>query len=266
MRRTEETTQHNAPGFLTRCSAEQFTLNYLILTLSTAGEELQQQQTLDVTSRPHHYARVSIAILSREDAPLISSHVLEIRHRSPFTLLSLSPAIACTYSYWHYALTAENKHTDVVQQDCEPRGSCGRRGRRNTADPAVVKTKKKKERKKKKKNLPGVGSHLLGVGPVPEDGVAVGHHFGTGLLAKYTHQQHQAEEDDHFHLQHHYSETSARYSSSSGSGQSDELLTGASARTGDGGGVSLTCGRARLAQLANAGQTQMRTTRRTART
>lgn len=52
--------------------------------------------------------------------------------------------------------------------------------------------------------------YLLGVGPVPEDGVAVGHHFGTGLLAKYTHQQHQAEEDDHFHLQHHYSKTSAR--------------------------------------------------------
>ncbi|KAG8011775.1 hypothetical protein GBF38_004106 [Nibea albiflora] len=55
-----------------------------------------------------------------------------------------------------------------------------------------------------------VWSHLLGVGPVPEDGVAVGHHFGTGLLAKYTHQQHQADEEDHFHLQHHYSESSAR--------------------------------------------------------
>lgn len=198
-----------------------------------------------------------LSLLSREDALLASSNVLEIRHRSPFTLLSLSSAIACTYSYWHYALTAENKHTDVVQQACEPRGSCGRGGRRNTADPSAV---------KKKKNLPGVGGHLLGVGPVPEDGVAVGHHFGTGLLAKYTHQQHQAEEDDHFHLQHHYSETSARYSSSSGSGQSDELHTGASTRTGDGGEVLLTCGRARLAQLANAGQTQMRTTRRTART
>lgn len=58
--------------------------------------------------------------------------------------------------------------------------------------------------------LSGVRGHLLGVGPVPEDGVAVGHHFGTGLLAKYTHQQHQADEEDHFHLQHHYSETSAR--------------------------------------------------------
>lgn len=51
--------------------------------------------------------------------------------------------------------------------------------------------------------------HLLGVGPVPEDGVAVGHHFGTGLLAKYTQQQHHADEQDHFHLQHHYGETRA---------------------------------------------------------
>ncbi|KAI4820296.1 hypothetical protein KUCAC02_028280, partial [Chaenocephalus aceratus] len=45
---------------------------------------------------------------------------------------------------------------------------------------------------------------------LPEDGIAVRHHFGTGLLAKYTRQQHQAEEDDQFHLQHHYSGTSAR--------------------------------------------------------
>ena len=58
--------------------------------------------------------------------------------------------------------------------------------------------------------LPGVRGHLLGVGPVPEDGVAVRHHFGAGLLAENTHQQHQAHEDDHFHMQHHYSETSAR--------------------------------------------------------
>lgn len=85
-----------------------------------------------------------LSLLSREDALLASSNVLEIRHRSPFTLLSLSSAIACTYSYWHYALTAENKHTDVVQQACEPRGSCGRGGRRNTADPSAVKKKKKK--------------------------------------------------------------------------------------------------------------------------
>jgi len=64
----------------------------------------------------------------------------------------------------------------------------------------------------KKNNLKNARceGHLLGVGPVPEDGEAVGHRFGTGLLAIYTHQQHQAEEDDHFHLQHHYSETSAR--------------------------------------------------------
>lgn len=52
--------------------------------------------------------------------------------------------------------------------------------------------------------------HLLGVGPVPEDGVAVGHHFGTGLLAKYTQQQQHADEQDHFRLQHHYGETRAR--------------------------------------------------------
>lgn len=52
--------------------------------------------------------------------------------------------------------------------------------------------------------------HLLGVGPVPEDGVAVCHHFGAGLLAKNTHQQHQADKQDHFHLQHHYSKSSAR--------------------------------------------------------
>lgn len=51
-------------------------------------------------------------------------------------------------------------------------------------------------------------AHLLGVGPVPEDGEAVGHHLGAGLLAKYTHQHHQADEEDHFHLQHHYSQTS----------------------------------------------------------
>lgn len=55
-----------------------------------------------------------------------------------------------------------------------------------------------------------VSTMELGVGPVPEDGVSVGHHFGAGLLTKYTHQQHQADEEDHFHLQHHYSETSAR--------------------------------------------------------
>lgn len=51
---------------------------------------------------------------------------------------------------------------------------------------------------------------LLGVGPVPEDGIAVGHHFGIRLLAEHTHQQHQAHEEDHFRLQHHYSQTSAR--------------------------------------------------------
>lgn len=74
--------------------------------------------------------------------------------------------------------------------------------------------------------------YLLGVGPVPEDGVAVGHHFGTGLLAKNTHQQHQADEEDHFHLQHHYSETSARIPLRRRVSQSS--CTGASTGTGDG--------------------------------
>ena len=49
------------------------------------------------------------------------------------------------------------------------------------------------------------------VGPVPEDGIAVGHHFGAGLLAKYTHPHHQAHEEDHFHLQHHYSRKTSRH-------------------------------------------------------
>lgn len=78
-----------------------------------------------------------------------------------------------------------------------------------------------------------VRGHLLGVGPVPEDGVAVGHHFGTGLLAKYTHQQRQAEEDDHFHLQHHYGETSARIPLRRRVGRSVGSCGGASTGTGD---------------------------------
>jgi hypothetical protein len=49
------------------------------------------------------------------------------------------------------------------------------------------------------------------VGPVPEDGIAVGHHFGARLLAKYTHPHHQAHEEDHFHLQHHYSRKTSRH-------------------------------------------------------
>lgn len=53
-----------------------------------------------------------------------------------------------------------------------------------------------------------VSGHLLGVGSVPEDGVAVGHHFGPGLLAEHAHQQHQADEEDHVHVQHHYGQTS----------------------------------------------------------
>lgn len=57
--------------------------------------------------------------------------------------------------------------------------------------------------------------HLLDVGPVPEDGVAVGHHFGAGLLAEHAQQQQHAHERDHFHLQHHYgARLRAGYSSS----------------------------------------------------
>ena len=48
------------------------------------------------------------------------------------------------------------------------------------------------------------------VGSVPEDGVAVGVHFGARLLAENTHPQRQAHERDHFHLQHRYGETSGR--------------------------------------------------------
>ena len=77
--------------------------------------------------------------------------------------------------------------------------------------------------------------HLLGVGPVPEDGVAVRHHFGAGLLAENTHQQHQADHDDHFHLQHHYSETSARIPLRCWLGSVSRLVSRASAGTGDSG-------------------------------
>lgn len=48
--------------------------------------------------------------------------------------------------------------------------------------------------------------HLPCVCPVPEDGVAVGHHFGAGLLAENTHPEQQTGEQHHLHLhsQHHY--------------------------------------------------------------
>lgn len=36
--------------------------------------------------------------------------------------------------------------------------------------------------------------HLPGVGSVPEDGIAVGHHLGAGFLAEYTHPYHQKDE------------------------------------------------------------------------
>lgn len=64
--------------------------------------------------------------------------------------------------------------------------------------------------------------HLLGVGAVPEDGVAVGHHFGTGLLAEYAHQEQHADEKDHFHLQHHYGANFGHVNSSSGGSASAE--------------------------------------------
>lgn len=47
--------------------------------------------------------------------------------------------------------------------------------------------------------------NLPGVGTVPVDGIAIGHHLGARLLAKYTHPKDQADENDHFHLQHNYS-------------------------------------------------------------
>lgn len=127
----------------------------------------------------------------------------------------LSSSILCTYSYWHYALTAENKHRCGPANLRIPRF---RQMREDETSPTL-----------RGKTCP-VWSHLPGVGPVPEDGVAVGHHFGTGLLAKYTHQQHQADEEDHFHLQHHYSETSARIPLRCRVSQSS--CTGASTGTG----------------------------------
>lgn len=107
--------------------------------------------------------------------------------RNNVTHVSVRSGASWTYGYWHDALTAENKHR---RGPADPRTRCVTHADAGNQRP--------------------VRGHLLGVGPVPEDGVAVGHHFGVGLLAKNTHQQHQADKDDHFHLQHHYSETSAR--------------------------------------------------------
>ncbi|CAB1458331.1 unnamed protein product [Pleuronectes platessa] len=105
---------------------------------------------------------------------------------------------------------------------------------RNHANPVIHANARRRRtnRRLSAVKLPGVRGHLLGVGPVPEDGVAVRHHFGAGLLAEYTHQQHQAHNDDHFHLQHHYSETSARIPLRCWVGQSVDSR--AAAGTGDG--------------------------------
>lgn len=48
----------------------------------------------------------------------------------------------------------------------------------------------------------GRAGHLPGVGPVPEDSVAVGHHLGSRVLAVHTHPNYEDEEDEHFHLRH----------------------------------------------------------------
>lgn len=48
----------------------------------------------------------------------------------------------------------------------------------------------------------GRAGYLLGVGPVPVDGVAVGHHLGSRVLAVHTHPNDEDEEEDHFHLRH----------------------------------------------------------------
>lgn len=103
-----------------------------------------------------------------------------------------------TYS-WHTALTAEDKHRGPAKPGRSPVVSCrcGVDGTSPDSHPPRTRTRPRR-------------GHLLGVGAVPEDGVAVGHHFGTGLLAEYAHQQQHADEKDHFHLQHHYSATSAR--------------------------------------------------------
>lgn len=54
-----------------------------------------------------------------------------------------------------------------------------------------------------RRGLPAGGSgHLPGVGPVPEDSVAVGHHLGRRVLAEHTHPNKEDEEQDHFHLRH----------------------------------------------------------------
>lgn len=47
-----------------------------------------------------------------------------------------------------------------------------------------------------------VRGYLLWVGPVPVDGVAVGHHLGRRVLAVHTHHDDEDEEEEHFHLRH----------------------------------------------------------------
>lgn len=48
----------------------------------------------------------------------------------------------------------------------------------------------------------GEAGYLLGVGPVPVDGVSVGHHLGRRVLAVHAHPDDEDEEEDHFHLRH----------------------------------------------------------------
>ena len=49
----------------------------------------------------------------------------------------------------------------------------------------------------------GRSRYLLGVGPVPVDGVAVGHHLGSRVLAVHTHPDEEVEdEEERVHLRH----------------------------------------------------------------
>lgn len=113
-------------------------------------------------------------------------------------------------SIWHDALTAENKHRRF-SPNVEIKNLAVRKEQHPQLRPPPHPTPPS--------NPQLTRGHLLGVGAVPEDGVAVGHHFGTGLLAEYAHQEQHADEKDHFHLQHHYGANfGPRNSSSAGLG------------------------------------------------
>ena len=70
--------------------------------------------------------------------------------------------------------------------------------------------------------------YLLWVGPVPVDGVAVGHHLGRRVLAVHTHHDDdEDEEEEHFHLRHICSGTPVKPDLQSSSGvrvRMDEML------------------------------------------